>query len=60
MNEEKVKYYIESGLLERYALDQLDEVHTAHINFLLGVSLELGEALELILIRLEQQSESKT
>lgn len=50
-----IGYYIESGLLEQYALDELDLQQTAHIQKILANSLELGEALEHIYVKLEQQ-----
>ncbi len=52
-----VNFPIEHETLERYALDKLDKQQTDVINTLLGVNLELGEALEMIYIKLEKRGD---
>jgi len=47
------KTYIESGILELYALNLLSETETAKVDRLLSIHLELGEELERIYIVLE-------
>ncbi len=54
-----INYLIESGLLEQYAKHQLDCKQTVEIEELLQTSLELGEALEKIYIRLEDNNAGK-
>lgn len=46
-------HYTQNGLLEKYARGILDAKQAQEIEELLQVDLELGEALELIYIRLE-------
>jgi len=47
------KTYIESGILELYALNLLSEIETAKVDHLLSIHIELGEELERIYIVLE-------
>jgi len=47
------KNYIESGILELYALNLLSETETAKVERLLSIDIELGEELERIYIVLE-------
>lgn len=48
-----INYLIESGLLEQYAKHELSGEQAVEIEELLQTSLELGEALEKIYLRLE-------
>ncbi|WP_165501814.1 hypothetical protein [Pedobacter frigiditerrae] len=48
-----IKKYIESGILELYAKDQLNDLDAEKVNALLGVHLELGEELEHIYSSME-------
>lgn len=52
-----INYLIESGLLERYAKQELSGEQALEIEELLQTNLELGEALEQIYIRLENNGE---
>ncbi len=47
------KTYIESGILELYALNLLSEIETAKVDRLLSIHVEVGEELERIYIVLE-------
>ncbi|RWU10621.1 hypothetical protein [Pedobacter chitinilyticus] len=49
-----INYLIESGLLEQYAKHELSGEQAVEIEELLQTSLELGEALEKIYLRLER------
>ena len=55
-----IKAYIESGILELYALNLLDEAEKSSVDELLAVHEELGEELERIYITLEQHALSHT
>ncbi|SOD12124.1 hypothetical protein [Pedobacter xixiisoli] len=48
-----VTYYIQNGMLEAYALGTLDSKNAAEIEELLQSNIELGEALEEILIKID-------
>lgn len=54
-----INYLIESGLLEQYAKHELSGEQALEIEELLQTNLELGEALEQIYIRLENNGENK-
>jgi len=54
-----INYLIESGLLERYAKHELSGEQALEIEELLQTSLELGEALEQIYIRLENSGDTE-
>ncbi len=54
-----INYLIESGLLEKYAKHELNGEQAVEIEELLQTNLELGEALEQIYIRLENNGEEE-
>lgn len=57
--EMNINYLIESGLLEQYAKHELSGEQAAEIEELLQTNLELGEALEQIYIRLENNEDTE-
>lgn len=53
-----VTHYIQNGMLEAYARGTLDPKNTAEIEEMLQSNIELGEALEAILIKIDGNQKS--
>ena len=49
-----VPVLVKSGLLEKYAREQLTEIEVAAVDMLLEVSMDMGEELEHIYTRIEK------